>query len=161
MKKILLLISVLGLMLTACSDGIPERIKDKAPSLKEITQVKPSYVVELIEAKESFIFYFSNTWCSACEFMKDVNNEVVRRESLPMYVIQVDKTSVTQLNKIYAYVTQPAATPTYVIVLNGVVKESFTPEILVGDDTGFDPEHINLYVVNFIAVLKTKGLITP
>ncbi len=161
MKKILLLISVVGLMLTACSDGIPERIKDKAPSLEKITQVKPSYVVELIEAKESFIFYFGNTWCSACEFMKDVNNEVVRRESIPMYLIEMDKTSSAQLNKIYAYVTQPVATPTYVIVLKGVVTESFTPEIVVGDDTGFNSEHINLYVVNFIAALKAKGLIAP
>lgn len=160
MKKILLLVSVLGLMLAGCSDGIPAKISDKAASLTEVTQVKPSYVVELIENKESFVFYFSNSWCSACNFMKPINSEVVRRESMPIFQIEMDKTSKDQLAKIFKYVVEPQATPTYVIVLDGVVTESFTPDILVGEDTGFVEEHINLYVVNLISVLKAKGLIT-
>lgn len=159
MKKILLLIAVLSLLLAGCSDGIPTKVKDKAPSLTTITQVKPSYVVELIQTKQSFIFYFGNSWCSACQYMKNVNNEVVRRKSLPMYYIEMDKTSASQLNKIYKYVTQPVVTPTYIIVLNGVVMESFTPDILVGNDTGFVDAHFDLYVVNLIAVLKAKGLL--
>ncbi len=159
MKKILLLVSVLGLMLAGCSDGIPAKISDKAPSLTEVTQVKPSYVVELIEKKESFVFYFGNSWCSACNFMRPINSEVVRRESMPIYLIEMDKTSKEQLAKIFKYVVEPQATPTYVVVIDGVVKESFTPDILVGEDTGFLEEHINLYVVNLISVLKAKGVI--
>ena len=160
MKKILVLISVLVLLLTGCSDGIPAKISDKAASTTEITQVKPSYIVELIENKESFLFYFGNSWCSACQFMKPINSEVVRRTGQPIYFIEMDKTSKDQLSKIYKYVTQPEATPTYVVVIDGVVKESFTPDILVGDDTGFDENHINLYTVNLISVMKAKGLIT-
>lgn len=160
MKKILLLISVALLLLTGCSDGIPEKVKDKAASTTETTQVKPSYLVELIENQESFVFVFENTWCGACQFMQPINDEVVRRTGQPIYFVQMDKTSKAQLTLIYKYVTQPAATPTYVIVLNGVVKESFTPDILVGDDESFLQEHINLYTVNLIKALKDKGLIT-
>jgi predicted bacteriocin transport accessory protein len=160
MKKILVLVSVLVILLTACTSKIPSKISDKPGSTTEITQVQPSYVVELIENKESFLFYFGNTWCSACEYMKPINSEVVRRTGQPIYYIEVDKTSKEQLAMIYKLVTQPQATPTYVVVIDGVVKESFTPEILVGDDTGFVDEHINLYTVNLIAVLKAKGLIT-
>jgi len=158
MKKILLLISILALVLVGCSDGIPEKISDKAPNLDKITQVKPSYIVELIETKASFVFYFSSSVCGACQYMKNVNNEVVERKSFPIYFIEMDKTTDKQLNLIYKYVVKPQATPTYVVVLNGVVKESFTPEIIVGDDTGFVDEHFDLYVVNLISVLKAKGL---
>ena len=160
MKKILILVSVLVLLLTGCSDGIPSKISDKPGSTTEITQVKPSYIVELIENKESFLFYFGSSVCGACQFMKPINSEVVRRTGQPIYYIEIDKTSKDQLSKIYKFVTQPQATPTYIVVIDGVVKESFTPEILVGEDTGFLEEHINLYTVNLIAVLKAKGLIT-
>jgi len=147
MKKILLLVSVLALVLVGCSDGIPEKISDKAPNLDKITQVKPSYIVELIENKSSFVFYFGSSVCGACQYMKNVNNEVVERKSFPIYYIEMDKTSDKQLNMIYKYVVKPQATP-----------ESFTPEIIVGDDTGFVDEHFDLYVVNLISVLKAKGL---
>jgi predicted bacteriocin transport accessory protein len=161
MKKILVLVSVLVLVLTACTgSNLPSKISDKPGSTTEITQVQPSYIVELIENKESFLFYFGNSWCSACQFMKPINSEVVRRTGQPIYYIEIDKTSKSQLAKIYKLVTQPQATPTYIVVIDGVVKESFTPDILVGEDTGFLEEHINLYTVNLIAVLKAKGLIT-
>jgi len=161
MKKILLLVSVVLMSLTACtSDGIPAKISDKAASLTEVTQVKPTYIVELIQNKASFVFYFGNSWCSACQYMKPINDEVVRRTGYPMYLIEMDKTSKAQLAKIFAIVTTPAATPTYVVVIDGVVKDSFTPDILVGDDTGFNDAHINLYTVNLIKALTDKGLIT-
>jgi len=160
MKKILVIASLLAVLLTACSDGIPEKIKDKAASTTEITQVKPSYIVELYENKESFIYYYGSSVCGACLFMKPINSEVVRRTGLPMYFVEIDKTSKSQLKLLEPFLTQPASTPTYVIVLNGVVKDSFTPEILVGEDTSFLTEHINLYTVHFIEVLKEKGLLT-
>jgi len=160
MKKILLLVSVAVLLLTGCSDGIPEKISDKAASTTEVTQVKPTYVVELIQNKETFLFYFGSSVCGACQFMHPINDEVVRRTGTPIYYIEIDKTSKAQLEKIYKVVTKPAATPTYVVVINGVVKESFTPEILVGDDTSFLEEHINLYTVKLIDVMKDKGVIT-
>jgi len=159
MKKMLLVVSLLAVLLTACSDGIPEKIKDKAGSITEITQVKPSYVVELFDSKASFIYYYGSSVCGACLFMKDINSEVVRRTGIPMYFIEIDKTSKDQLKLLVPYLAQPTSTPTYVIVLNGVVKETFTPEILVGDDTGFVNEHINLYTVHFISVLREKGLL--
>jgi len=159
MKKILLLISVSLLLLTGCSDGIPEKISDKAASTTKLTQVKPSYVVELIESKASFIFYFGNSWCTACQFMKDVNNEVVVKGNLPIYYIEMDKTSTKQLNMIFKYVIRPQVTPTYIIVKNGIVMESFTPEVIVGDDLDLNPDHIQQYATTFIALLKTKGLI--
>lgn len=160
MKKILVLVSVLVLLLTACSDGIPSKISDKPGSTTEITQVKPSYVIELLQNKESFLFYFGSSVCGACQFMKPINSEVVRRTGQPIYYIEVDKTSNTELQKLYKFVVKPQATPTYIVVIDGVVKESFTPDILVGEDTGFLEEHINLYTVNLIAVLKAKGLLT-
>jgi predicted small secreted protein len=159
MKKILAVVSLLAVLLTACSDGIPEKIKDKAGSITEITQVKPSYIVELFDNQESFIYYYGSSVCGACLFMKDINSEVVRRTGIPMYFIETDKTSKEQLALLTPYLVLPGATPTYVIVLNGVVKETFTPEILVGDDTGFVTEHINLYTVHFISVLREKGLL--
>jgi len=160
MKKILLLVSVAVLLLTGCSDGVPAKIADKAASTTEVTQVKPTYVLELIQNKETFLFYFGSSVCGACQFMKPINSEVVRRTRSPIYYIEIDKTSKSQLEKIYKVVTQPQATPTYVVVVDGVVKESFTPEILVGDDTSFLQEHINLYTVKLIDVMKTKGVIT-
>jgi predicted bacteriocin transport accessory protein len=158
MKKSLLLILISLIFLSGCS-SIPASVKDKAPSMTKITQVLPSYVVELIESNESFIFYFGNSWCSACQFVEAVNNEVVSREKIPMYYIEMDKTTTKQLNMIYQYVIKPVATPTYIIVLNGVVIESFYPEVFVGDDTSLDENHISLYADNLIALLKTKGLI--
>ena len=159
MKKMLLVVSLLAVLLTACSDGIPEKIKDKAGSITEITQVKPSYVVELYDSKASFIYYYGSSVCGACLFMKDINSEVVRRTGVPMYFIEIDKTSKDQMKLLTPYLTLPGSTPTYVIVLNGIVKETFTPEVLVGDDTGFVNEHINLYTVHFIALLREKGLL--
>jgi len=159
MKKFIILSAILGLLLTGCSDGIPSKLSDKPGSTTEVTQVKPTYIIELIENKESFLFYFANSWCSACQFMKPINSEVVRRTEQPIYYIEMDKTSKEQLAKIYKIMAQPQATPTYVVVIDGVVKESFTPEVLVGDDTGFLEEHINLYTAKLIDVLKAKGLI--
>jgi hypothetical protein len=91
--------------------------------------------------------------------VKAVNNEVVTRGKIPMYHIEMDKTSTKQLNMIYKYVIKPVATPTYIIVLNGVVIESFYPEVFVGDDENLDVTHVSLYADNLIAYLKTKGLI--
>jgi hypothetical protein len=159
MKKMLLVVSLLAVLLTACSDGIPEKIKDQAGSITEITQVKPSYVVELFDSEASFIYYYGGSVCGACLFMKDINSEVVRRTGLPMYYIEVDKTSDAQIELLEPYLVLPSETPTYVIVLDGVVKDTFTPEILVGDDTGFLTEHINLYTVHLISVLREKGLL--
>jgi len=158
MKKILALMLISLIFLSGCS-SIPASVKDKAPSTTKITQVLPSYVVELIEADESFIFYFGNSWCEACQFVKAVNNEVVSRGKIPMYYIEMDKTSTKQLNMIYQYVIKPVATPTYIIVLDGVVIESFYPEVFVGDDETLDETHVSLYADNLIALLKTKGLI--
>jgi hypothetical protein len=76
-----------------------------------------------------------------------------------MYYIEVDKTSDAQIELLEPYLVLPSETPTYVIVLDGVVKDTFTPEILVGDDTGFLTEHINLYTVHLISVLREKGLL--
>jgi hypothetical protein len=56
-------------------------------------------------------------------------------------------------------VIKPVATPTYIIVLDGVVIESFYPEVFVGDDESLDETHVSLYADNLIALLKTKGLI--
>lgn len=158
MKKIVLIVSAMLLLLTACSDGVPEKISDKAASTTEVTQVKPTYVLELMQNKETFLFYFGSSVCGACQFMKPINSEAVRRTGTPIYYIEIDKTSKSQLEKIYKVVTQPTATPTYVVVINGVATESFTPEILVGDDTSFLNEHINLYTAKLIQVMKDKGI---
>jgi thiol-disulfide isomerase/thioredoxin len=158
MKKILSLIMISLLFLSGCS-SIPASVKDKEPYTTKSTQVQPSYVVELIESDASFIFYFGNSWCEACQFVKAVNNDVVTRGKIPMYHIEMDKTSTKQLNMIYKYVIKPVATPTYIIVLNGVVIESFYPEVFVGDDENLDVTHVSLYADNLIAYLKTKGLI--
>ncbi|KAF0224453.1 MAG: hypothetical protein FD133_1565 [Erysipelotrichaceae bacterium] len=160
MKKTLLLISITLLLLTGCSDGIPEKVADKAASTTEITQVKPTYIVELLENKETFFFYFGSSICGACQFMKSINNEVVRRTGVPMYYIEMNKTSDSLLQKLYKLVSKPNATPTYVVVKNGVVEETFTPEKIVGEDTNFLEEHINLYTVRLIEVLKNKGLVS-
>lgn len=160
MKKLILLALIMGLSLSACSDNkLMDSISDGEGSLSEVTHVLPSYVVELFEAKETFVFYASSSVCSACQFMKDVISEAVERKSFPIYYVEINTAPSGQLNQLYLKIIRPQATPTYYFVVDGEVVKSFTPEIIVGNDTSLVEEHKNLYTVNFIALMQEYGLV--
>ena len=160
MKKFALLALILGLSLSACSENkLMDSLSDGEGSTTEITHVLPNYVVELFEAKETFVFYAGSSVCSACLFMKDVVNEVVERKGIPVYYVEINTAPDSQLNQLYLKIIRPQATPTYYFVIDGEVVKSFTPEIVVGDDTSLVEEHKDLYTVNFIALMKESGLV--
>lgn len=160
MKKLVLLALILGISLSACSENkLMDSIKDGEGSKTEVTHVLPNYVVELFNAKETFVFYAGSSVCSACIFMKDVVSEVVERKSFPIYYVEINTAPDSQLNQLYLKIIRPQATPTYYFVVDGEVVKSFTPEIVVGDDTSLVEDHKNLYTVNFIALMKEAGLV--
>jgi predicted bacteriocin transport accessory protein len=160
MKKIALLALILGLSLSACSESkLMDSLSDGEGSKTEVTQVMPNYVVELFEAKSTFVFYAGASTCGACIFMKDVVSEVVERKSFPIYYVEINTAPSSQLNQLYLKIIRPQATPTYYFVVDGVVVKSFTPEVVVGNDTSLVEEHKDLYTVNFIALMKESGLV--
>ena len=160
MKKLALLALVLGLTLTGCSESkLMDSLDDGEGSLTEVTHVLPNYVVELFDANETFVFYAGSSVCSACLFMKDVVSEAVERKSFPIYYVEINTAPDSQLNQLYLKIIRPQATPTYYFVVDGEVVKSFTPEIVVGDDTSLVEDHKNLYTVNFIDLMKEYGLV--
>lgn len=160
MKKLVLLALILGISLSACSENkLMDSLSDGEGSTTEVTHVLPNYVVELFEAKETFVFYAGSSVCSACLFMKDVVSEVVERKSFPIYYVEINTAPDSQLNQLYLKIIRPQATPTYYFVVDGEVVKSFTPEIVVGDDTSLVEDHKNLYTVNFIDLMKEAGLV--
>ena len=160
MKKLVLLALILGISLSACSENkLMDSLSDGEGSTTEVTHVLPNYVVELFEAKETFVFYAGLSVCSACLFMKDVISEVVERKSFPIYYVEINTAPDSQLNQLYLKIIRPQATPTYYFVVDGEVVKSFTPEIVVGDDTSLVEDHKNLYTVNFIDLMKEAGLV--
>lgn len=160
MKKLVLLALILGISLSACSENkLMDSLSDGEGSTTEVTHVLPNYVVELFEAKETFVFYAGSSVCSACLFMKDVISEVVERKSFPIYYVEINTAPDSQLNQLYLKIIRPQATPTYYFVVDGEVVKSFTSEIVVGDDTSLVEDHKNLYAVNFIDLMKESGLV--
>jgi hypothetical protein len=152
MKKIVILLMLSSILLSACTPVSLRKIADGTGSLSNVTRVEPSYIDEKFANGDTFIFFAALSTCTHCVFLKKVYKLVVTDNHFPIFYIERDKVSNSAWSTMLKYIIDPEYFPIIYVVKDGVVAKVFFAEAFI---TSEDETLINQYAVDFINYLKT------
>ncbi len=129
MKKLFAFICMLFLV-SGCSKGY--------------TELTYAALEEKLNNKESFVFVIGSQTCSACQDYKPILKEVVVKNDIEIYYMEIQDLTNEEANDLYSKFVY-SATPTTIFIQNG--EETSTYDRIVGL-----PKYDNL-----VAKLKVLG----
>jgi predicted bacteriocin transport accessory protein len=112
MKKILVLLAVMAIFLSACSSVGPTKIKAKEMS-------------KLLDNKETLVVYVGSSICSACKAFKPVVAELIKNYKVKVYYVETDSDATGDLTALMnKHLGDVQYTPTTFIFKDGVLLDS-------------------------------------
>lgn len=113
MKKILILLAMMAIFLSACaSSAAPTKIKSKD-------------VTKLLDNKETLVVYIGASSCSACQAYKPIVSELIKNYKVKVYYVETNSDVTADLTALQEkYLGTVQYTPTTFIFKDGVLLDS-------------------------------------
>ncbi len=118
MKKLLVIVIVVGIILGGCSSG-------------GLSQVEPTKISEKFEANESFVVYLGLSYCSACKIFTSIIKTVISETKTTVYYVEYDKEETSALETLVkSHLEQnetfPYSFPILFVVKDGKIIDQFS-----------------------------------
>jgi len=152
MKKILILLMLSSILLSACTPVSLKKISDGTGSLSNVTRVEPTYLDEKFANGDTFIFFASLSTCTHCKFLKKVFEVVIKDNQFPIFYVERDKVSNSAWSSMLKYIIDPEYFPIIYVVKDGIVSDVFFAEAFI---TAEDDTLVDQFALDFITYLQT------
>ena len=109
MKKVLIILGLLAVLITGCSEKTEAKKEDKKRTEyienksenKYFIEIDTTDYIEKVNNKEKFVIFIGSSQCGACKTFKPIITKFANEQKVTVYFIDLIKTSDEDRNKIY------------------------------------------------------------
>ena len=109
MKKVLIILGLLAVLITGCSEKKEAKKEDKKRTEyienksenKYFIEIDTTDYIEKVNNKEKFVIFIGSSQCGACKTFKPIITKFANEQKVTVYFIDLIKASDEDRNKIY------------------------------------------------------------